>query len=143
MRPSGHGRGPATRSPNKGKAAEASLLLIGERGFHVVPTLLLLLRLLGEYLAFQDTAPAFTPEIARRVIELLKVCLNMTLYLHMYIVVCIYVRVYVSHIHRAHAKILRMSQGVLPRRNVWPVPRVPSSCTPKVRLDWGKIPVRS
>ncbi len=69
----GYGKGPGGRNLGKSKTGEADLLLIGEQGFHVVPTLLLMLRLLGEYLAFQDTAPAFAPEVARRVVELLKV----------------------------------------------------------------------
>lgn len=77
MHGTGHGKG---RTLGKGKASETSLLLIGDRGFHVVPTLLLLLRLLGEYLAFQDTAPAFSSEIARRIVELLKVRRHIALF---------------------------------------------------------------
>ncbi|KAK9830219.1 hypothetical protein WJX72_010418 [[Myrmecia] bisecta] len=51
----------------------ATVLVLGLQRFHVVNTALMLLKLLEEYLTFQDLVPAFGGEVARRVVELLKV----------------------------------------------------------------------
>jgi len=53
-----------------GGAADA--LEVGGRRFGAVGALLMLLRLLGEYLALGDAAPALAGELAHRVVELLK-----------------------------------------------------------------------
>ncbi|GAB4818839.1 hypothetical protein N2152v2_005885 [Parachlorella kessleri] len=49
------------------------VLVVGSQRYHVVNTALLLLSMLGEYLAFRDSVPGFAAEVAQRVLELLKI----------------------------------------------------------------------
>ena len=51
-------------------------LVICNRRFHVVTAVLMLLRMLEEYAAFQECVPSHASEAARRAIELLKVGLS-------------------------------------------------------------------
>lgn len=75
------GAGPAAQQAQQAPAANggvapagpAPLLVAGGRGYHVVNTQLIVLGMLGEYLAFRDAVPAFAAEVAQRVLELLKV----------------------------------------------------------------------
>lgn len=53
---------------------QAAVLAVGRQQFHAVNTTLMLLRMLEEYLAFQDSVPSLGADVARRVVELLKVC---------------------------------------------------------------------
>ena len=60
----------------------APTFTVGKQQFHVVEALLVLVQLLGEYLAFQDLAPMYGGDIAHRAVELCKVrsqtCLTYT-----------------------------------------------------------------
>ena len=56
-----------------GGSIPAMVLQVARQGYHVVNTQLLLLSMLREYLAFCDAVPAFSAEVAQRVLELLKV----------------------------------------------------------------------
>ena len=56
-----------------GGSIPAMVLQVAGQGYHVVNTQLLLLSMLREYLAFRDAVPAFSAEVAQRVLELLKV----------------------------------------------------------------------
>ena len=47
--------------------------MIGGAQFHVVNAGLALLRMLREYVAFQDAVPAFASDTARRVVAMLQV----------------------------------------------------------------------
>ena len=47
--------------------------MVGGAGFHLVNTGLSLLRMLREYVAFQDAVPAFASDTARRVVAMLQV----------------------------------------------------------------------
>ena len=55
------------------QSGPAAVLVVGGKRYHVVDTQLVLLSMLGEYLAFRDAVPAFSAEVAQRVLELLKV----------------------------------------------------------------------
>ena len=74
----GGGDGAASTSDDAvvvgGGGSPAAVLRVGGHAcFHVVNTQLLLLSMLREYLAFRDAVPAFSAEVAQRVLELLKV----------------------------------------------------------------------
>ncbi len=49
-----------------------AVLVVGGSSFHLVNTGLALLRMLREYVAFQDDVPAFASDTARRVVALLQ-----------------------------------------------------------------------
>ena len=64
---------PAPTQPGGGGSTPAMVLQVAGQRYHVVNTQLLLLSMLREYLAFRDAVPAFSAEVAQRVLELLKV----------------------------------------------------------------------
>ena len=55
-----------------GPSSLQAVLVVGGAGFHLVNTGLALLRMLREYVAFQDAVPAFASDTARRVVALLQ-----------------------------------------------------------------------
>ena len=62
-----------TITPHDAQPASARTLVVAGTAYHVVDTELVLISMLGEYLAFRDAVPAFAAEVAQRVLELLKV----------------------------------------------------------------------
>ena len=52
---------------------EEDVLRVKEQGFHVAHTVLLLLRMLQTYMAFQQAVPLLAADTARRAVELIKV----------------------------------------------------------------------
>jgi len=67
---------PPHRRPNH--KHEEDVLRVKEQGFHVAHTVLLLLRMLQTYMAFQQAVPLLAADTARRAVELIKV----TFFLH-------------------------------------------------------------
>ena len=63
--------GPRTTTPH-GRHEEEVLRIAGQR-YHVAHTVLLLLRMLHRYMAFQEAVPLLAAETARRAVDLLKV----------------------------------------------------------------------
>lgn len=66
-------RGAAGATESVAKDGWGNILVVGSGRYHLVTTMLSLLRMIEEHVAFQEAVPAFAIESARRVIKLLQV----------------------------------------------------------------------
>ena len=66
-------RGAAGATESVAKDGWGNILVVGGGRYHLVTTMLSLLRMIEEHVAFQEAVPAFAIETARRVIKLLQV----------------------------------------------------------------------